>query len=130
MIADRHFPAGRRPWTLPSGQNTPEAIAVDGTSPGGTFARTGGAGVHLLSALTHQSGVVLGRQDVTVGTSEIAWMQPLLDQIDLAWGGGDRRRPACHPRSGRLPRRPWRALRVRATHHRSLARPRCARLTP
>jgi predicted transposase YbfD/YdcC len=67
-----------------SGQGTPEAIAVDGKSVRGTFARTGGAGVHLLSAVTHQSGVVLGQQDVTVGTSEIAWMQPLLDQIDLA----------------------------------------------
>ncbi|MEV4055688.1 ISAs1 family transposase [Amycolatopsis sp. NPDC049688] len=50
----------------------------------GTFARTGGAGVHLLSALTHQDGTVLAQQQVDAGTSEITWMQPLLDGIDLA----------------------------------------------
>ena len=38
---------------------TPPVIAVDGKSVRGTFARTGGAGVHLLSALTHQTGLVL-----------------------------------------------------------------------
>ena len=63
--------------------NTPAAIAVDGKSLRGTFARTGGAGVHLLSALTHQDGTVLAQQQVTAGTSEITWMQPLLDPLDL-----------------------------------------------
>jgi len=64
--------------------NTPAAIAVDGKSLRGTFARTGGAGAHLLSALTHQDGTVLAQQQVNTGTSEITWMQPLLDGIDLA----------------------------------------------
>jgi predicted transposase YbfD/YdcC len=68
----------------------PPAIAVDGKSLRGTFARTGGAGVHLLAALTHttgdhrSSGVVLGQRQVSAQTSEIAWFAPLLDGIDLA----------------------------------------------
>lgn len=62
---------------------TPAVIAVDGKSVRGTFARTGGAGVHLFSALTHGHGTVLGQQCVAEGTSEIAWMQPLLDRIEL-----------------------------------------------
>jgi hypothetical protein len=49
-----------------------EAIAVDGKSLRGTFARTGGAGVHLLAALSHDRGVVLGQRQVPAGTSEIA----------------------------------------------------------
>jgi predicted transposase YbfD/YdcC len=61
----------------------PPVIAVDGKSVRGTFARTGGAGVHLLSALSHQQGTVLGQRLVAEGTSEIAWLQPLLDDIDL-----------------------------------------------
>ncbi|WP_244170732.1 ISAs1 family transposase [Amycolatopsis tolypomycina] len=64
-------------------ERTPTAIAVDGKSLRGTFARTGGAGVHLLSALTHQDAIVLAQQNVARGTSEITWMQPLLDGIDL-----------------------------------------------
>ncbi|WIX88976.1 transposase family protein [Amycolatopsis sp. DG1A-15b] len=48
--------------------DTPPAIAVDGKSLRGTFARTGGAGVHLLSALTHHNGT---------------WTQPLLDTLGL-----------------------------------------------
>jgi predicted transposase YbfD/YdcC len=62
---------------------TPVVVAVDGKSLCGTFARTAGAGVHLLSALTHHSGTVLGQQLVAVGSSEIAWFAPLLDGIDL-----------------------------------------------
>lgn len=62
---------------------TPPVIAVDGKSVRGTFGPRGGSGVHLLSALTHQQGAVLGQQLVEEGTSEIAWLQPLLDGIDL-----------------------------------------------
>jgi hypothetical protein len=39
-------------WINTTTTNTPTAIAVDGKSLRGTFARTGGAGIHLLSALT------------------------------------------------------------------------------
>ena len=67
----------------------PAAIAVDGKSLRGTFARTGGAGVHLLAALTHTTGdhstegIVLAQRQVTRKTSEIAWFAPALDGIDL-----------------------------------------------
>jgi predicted transposase YbfD/YdcC len=60
------------------------AIAVDGKTLRGTVGPTGGAGVHLLSALTHGTGVVAGQRHVPIGTSEIAWFQPLLEDIELA----------------------------------------------
>jgi hypothetical protein len=63
--------------------HAPEAVAVDGKSLRGTFARTGGAGVHLLAALSHDQGTVLGQRLVPTGTSEIAAFGPLLDTIDL-----------------------------------------------
>jgi predicted transposase YbfD/YdcC len=63
--------------------DAPEAVAVDGKSLRGTFARTGGAGVHLLAALSHGQGTVLGQRLVPAGTSEIATFGPLLDSVDL-----------------------------------------------
>lgn len=68
----------------PPSTGVPPAIAVDGKSLRGTFGRAGGAGVHLLAALTHDTGVVLGQRQVQVGSSEIGWFAPLLDPIDLA----------------------------------------------
>lgn len=62
---------------------TPPILATDGKSVRGTFAYTGGAGVHLLSVFTEQ-GTVWGQQLVNQGTSEIAWFAPLLEHIDLA----------------------------------------------
>lgn len=62
----------------------PPAIAVDGKSLRGTFARTGGAGVHLLSAFTHDTGTVTAQRQVPIGTSEITWFPTLLDGLDLA----------------------------------------------
>ncbi|MFG1641322.1 ISAs1 family transposase [Amycolatopsis sp. NPDC049252] len=64
-------------------ETAPAAIAVDGTSPRGTFARTGGTGVHLLAAITYDTATVLGQRQVPAGSSEITWFQPLLDTIDL-----------------------------------------------
>lgn len=61
----------------------PDAVAVDGKSLRGTFGRTGGAGVHLLAALAHDRGTVLGQRQVPPGTSEIAEVAPLLDTVDL-----------------------------------------------
>jgi DDE_Tnp_1-associated len=62
----------------------PAAVAIDGKSLRGTFARTGGAGTVLLAAITHTTGddrsegIVLGQRLVKTGTSEIAWVQSLL----------------------------------------------------
>ena len=72
----------RRDQVRPVGGLRP-AIALDGKSLCGTFARTGGAGVHLLAALTHNDGQVVAQQQVDQGTSEIAWFAPLLDGLDL-----------------------------------------------
>jgi predicted transposase YbfD/YdcC len=68
----------------------PAGVAVDGKSLCGTFARTGGAGVHLLAAISHTTGddrtegIVLAQRQVEQKTSEIAWFAPMLDEIDLA----------------------------------------------
>lgn len=59
------------------------AVAVDGKTLRGTVPRTGGAGVHLLAALTHHGGTVAAQRLVAIGTSEIAWFAPLLDPINL-----------------------------------------------
>ena len=58
------------------------AIAVDGKTLRGARLEGGGQ-VHLLSALTHQEGVVVGQRDVDGKTNEITEFAPLLEQIDI-----------------------------------------------
>jgi predicted transposase YbfD/YdcC len=60
------------------------AIAVDGKTLRGTCGRDGAGGVHLLAAMTHQTGAVVAQAQVEGKTSEVAWFAPLLDHIDLA----------------------------------------------
>ncbi|SMD13554.1 hypothetical protein SAMN05661093_04880 [Kibdelosporangium aridum] len=60
-----------------------------GKSLRGTFGRTGGAGVHLLAACTHDTGLVVGQRMVTPGQSELVWFPAVLDQLEL---DGDRLR--------------------------------------
>lgn len=86
---DAHLAIGL-PDTAGAGQPTPPAaVAVDGKSLRGTFTRAGGAGVHLLAAISHTTGedrtdgIVLGQRQVEQKTSEIAWFAPMLDEIDL-----------------------------------------------
>jgi predicted transposase YbfD/YdcC len=57
-------------------------IAVDGKSLRGS-ATAGGRCRHLLSALTHTGGMVLGQLDVALKTNEIAMFSTLLDNIEL-----------------------------------------------
>ena len=57
-------------------------IAVDGKSIRGS-ATAGGRCRHLLSALTHTGGVVLGQLDVALKTNEIPMFSTLLDNIEL-----------------------------------------------
>lgn len=79
------------------------AVAVDGKSLRGTFPRTGGAGVHLLAAITHTTGdtrtdgIVLGQRQVEQKTSEIAWFAPFAGPDRSHRSGGHRGRPAHHP---------------------------------
>jgi predicted transposase YbfD/YdcC len=81
-LANQDHPTTEHPSAAPAAI-TPAAIAVDGKSLRGTFPRNGGAGIHLLSAFTHDTGTVLAQRHVTVGTSEITWFPILLDDIDL-----------------------------------------------
>jgi len=60
------------------------AIAVDGKTLRGTCDETGQGGVHLLAAMTHDSGIVVSQQEVDGKTNEITCFQPLLDTVDLA----------------------------------------------
>lgn len=58
-------------------------IAVDGTALRGS-GTAGGLARHLLAALDHVHGVVLGQVDVEAKTNEIPMCTTLLDRIDLA----------------------------------------------
>jgi predicted transposase YbfD/YdcC len=57
------------------------AIALDGKSLRGTFARAGGAGVHLMAAITHDTGIVIGQRLVPTGGSEVTYFAPVLDHV-------------------------------------------------
>ena len=58
-------------------------VAVDGKTLRGSGV-AGGPGRHLLAALDHAHGVVLGQVDVEAKTNEIPMFATLLDRIDLA----------------------------------------------
>ena len=62
---------------------TRRVIAVDGKTLRGS-ATPGEPGRHLLAALDHAAGVVLGQVDVKAKTNEIPLFAALLDRIDLA----------------------------------------------
>jgi predicted transposase YbfD/YdcC len=59
------------------------AVAVDGKTLRGS-GTAGGPGRHLLAALDHGHGVVLGQVDVEAKTNEIPLFTTVLDRIDLA----------------------------------------------
>jgi predicted transposase YbfD/YdcC len=69
--APRQVPGGRR------------VVAVDGKTLRGSSTAVQ-PGRHLLAALDHCCGVVLGQVDVEAKTNEIPMFAPLLDRIDLA----------------------------------------------
>src|SRR5580704_17112835 len=58
-------------------------VAVDGKTLRGS-GLAGGPGRHLLAALDHARGVVLGQVDVEAKTNEIPMFATVLDRIDLA----------------------------------------------
>src|ERR1700689_595092 len=75
---------------------TRRAVAVDGKTLRGSGA-AGGPGRHLLAALDHRHGVVLGQVDVEAKTNEIPMFATLLDRIDLA--GAVVTADALHPQT-------------------------------
>ena len=68
--------------TMP-GPGARRVIAVDGKTLRGS-ARGGEAGPHLLAALDHGHGVVLGQAEVGAKTNEIPMFSVLLDRIGIA----------------------------------------------
>jgi Transposase DDE domain len=58
-------------------------IAVDGKKLRGSGAADG-PGRHLLAALDHAHGVVLGQVDIEAKTNELPMFATVLDDIDLA----------------------------------------------
>jgi predicted transposase YbfD/YdcC len=74
-LADQQPPQPQPAWR--------RAVAVDGKTLRGS-GHHGHAQVHLLAAMDHTSGAVLGQTDVDHTTNEIARFRPLLDGLDLA----------------------------------------------
>lgn len=68
--------------TVPAA-GTRRAVAVDGKTLRGS-GTAGGPGRHLLAALDHEHGMVLGQVDVEAKTNEIPMFATLLDRVDLA----------------------------------------------
>jgi DDE_Tnp_1-associated/Transposase DDE domain len=58
---------------------SPEAIALDGK----TLRGSGDRKVHLLAAVVHKEGVVIGQTDVDTKTNEITRVAPLLAGMDI-----------------------------------------------
>ncbi len=71
-----------RPSPLPDQPAPPEAIALDGKTLRGS-AKRGAADAHLLSALSHRLGVVLGQVAVSDKRNEITAAPDLLAQLVL-----------------------------------------------
>lgn len=65
-----------------SEHNVSNRIAIDGKTLRGAKLESGKK-VHLLSAVAHNSGVVLAQQAVSEKSNEIPAMEPLLDKIDI-----------------------------------------------
>ena len=73
---------------------TPRVVAVDGKTLRGSGV-AGEPGQHLLAALDHACGVVLGQASVEAKPNEIPMFATLLDHIDLAGRWSPRTR--CMP---------------------------------
>lgn len=63
-------------------QTDPDALAVDGKTLRGAKDEEGKQ-VHLLSALSHNEGIVVSQKSVDTKTNEITVFQPLLNDLDL-----------------------------------------------
>lgn len=72
--------AGRRAATK-AGQPTRPAIAVDGKTVRGAVDENGYA-PHLLTAVPHDSGVMLGEHEIGAKTNEVSAFGPLLREVD------------------------------------------------
>ena len=69
-------------WMRRNGLDESEAIAVDGKNLGGIHGERV-PGVHLVSAFSHRSGVVVGQQSVQNKGGELGALRRLLDEVDI-----------------------------------------------
>ena len=70
-------------WMSQNGLDESEAIAVDGKSLGGIHGEQV-PGVHLVSAFSHHSGVVVGQQSVENKGGELGALRRLLEEVDIS----------------------------------------------
>ncbi len=69
-------------WVVRQSLVCGKAVAIDGKTLRGS--RDGDeSAVHLLSAVVHKEGIVVGQQRVESKTNEITRVKPLLDQLDV-----------------------------------------------
>lgn len=87
-------------------------VAVDGKSLRGTFARTGGAGMHLLAACTHDTGTGARPAPGAIRAERAGLFRRGVRPRRSRRGGGDSGCVAHHPRQRPITDRPARALRV------------------
>ena len=70
-------------WLCSLGGGQGEAVAIDGKTLRGAQ-RANGTQVHLLSAVLHGTGVILGQSEVAEKSNEIPAAPPLLASMDLS----------------------------------------------
>lgn len=68
---------------VPAAEAGLPAVAADGKTVRGAW-RPDGTQVHLLSAISHDSGVVLAQREIAAKTNEIPELAPLLAGLDLS----------------------------------------------
>jgi predicted transposase YbfD/YdcC len=82
------FLAARRraPQAVRAAGHPPRAVALDGKTVRGArdHADPDSRAPHLVSAITHEEGIVLAQQQVDEKSNEITAVQPLLQDLDLA----------------------------------------------
>lgn len=70
-------------WLIAQSLQPGDALAVDGKSVRGSGHGSRERPVHLLSALLHRTGQVVGQVDVDIKTNEIPKLKDLLDPLDI-----------------------------------------------
>ena len=70
-------------WLTAESWGAGDAIAIDGKSVRGSRHGDRKRPVHLLSALVHRTGQVIGQLDVDIKTNEIPKLKDLLDPLDV-----------------------------------------------
>ena len=73
-------------WVMRQRMVQGKAVAIDGKTLRGSRDGEESAAVHLLSAVVHKEGIVVGQQKVDSKTNEITRVKPLLEELDIEGG--------------------------------------------